>query len=575
MWLRQFYKGIILLVALISGADSIAASLANIQQAIGESNAANFVDPGRVSNQIQSITPRMPSVSHAPIPKIAHPQVAPLAGSDKIRLKLNGVIFKGNTIFKDADLQPLLTPLLHKVITLTQLQDLVHQITVKYRQAGYILSHAVLPPQTIKEGIVRIQIIEGFISHINIKGNPGKAQFLLESYGKYAMMSRPLQIHKLERYTLLANDIPGLSVQAVLTPSKSTPGGADLTFVTQRKRGDGYISYDNFGTKYLGPKQVTIGGDLYSLFLPGDSNALRFIVTTRPHELRYGEFVHGQFLGTNGAHLTVGVNYAETRPRFILEPLMIAGRSKLLYFDVSYPLIRDRENNLIIHSTFNYQNVTSTILGFPFYDDRIRSLVLGFSYDRADSLRGTNTFGLDMTHGFNILGAKQHEQLSNGHSQYTRFNPTFSRLQALSSRVSVLFFVHGQYSYESLVSTEQFGVGGYDIGRGYDPSEIVGDHGISGKFELRLDTAPQFRLLQAVQYYAFYDMGKVWNIDPVTTTPVPSLTSVGCGARINFMPNLYANFFIARPLTHSVATQLVLGPNDKQIRSFFQITASV
>lgn len=34
---------------------------------------------------------------------------------------------------------------------------------------------------------------------------------------------------------------------------------------------------------------------------------------------------------------------------------------------------------------------------------------------------------------------------------------------------------------QSLLSPKQFGVGGSQFGRGYDPSEITGDSGVAGK----------------------------------------------------------------------------------------------
>ncbi len=553
--------------------DSYAAPTPQLQNSL--QGLSNYYDAGRVVQQVQQSLPKPPK---APLKssiskKITeeNPNVA------KIQFKFNKIVISGNTVFSAQTLQKIFQPKLGKMITLAELQAMVHAVTAKYRDSGYILSRAILPPQTIREGVVQVQIVEGFVSDVTVTGDPGRARRLLEGYGKHIQASKPLNIDKLERYALLANDLPGFNIQSVLTPSKTTPAGADLNLLAKRKIGSAFFSYDNYGTRYIGPQEVSFGGSLYSLFAPGDSNTVRFSVTSRPHELRYVDVSHAQPIGTDGLHWQLGSNYAETRPDFILAPIQIVGHNTLIYTDFSYPIIRDRSKNFTVHSGFNYQNVNSTILGTPFYQDRIRSLVVGATFDSIDSWRGITSMGLDVVHGFDIMGAHDHQNQSRslGRSIYTRINPSISRLQALTSRFSLYGALRGQYTRTVLLATEQYGVGGPDIGRGYDPSEIVGDNGVSGKLELRVDTAPDWKLLNAVQYYAFYDAGVIWNIDYVSLPAKQSLTSLGIGARFTFIPQVTGNLFLAKPLTQPVAVLAALNDNIHMARIFFQVTATL
>src|SRR5205823_5792641 len=107
------------------------------------------------------------------------------------------------------------------------------------------------------------------------------------------------------------------------------------------------------------------------------------------------------------------------------------GLSASFYGNLTYSLIRSREKNLSLHGMANYQNVTSTILALPLYQDRIRSLALGAAYDRADSWNGSDNLGIDLIQGLPILGAKMHAEQSRpeGRARYTRMTGYWTRLQ--------------------------------------------------------------------------------------------------------------------------------------------------
>ena len=66
---------------------------------------------------------------------------------------------------------------------------------------------------------------------------------------------------------LLANDLPGISVRTVFSPSDEISGATDLTFVVQQKRIDGYADFNNYGTRYLGPNQIDANVSANSIFI--------------------------------------------------------------------------------------------------------------------------------------------------------------------------------------------------------------------------------------------------------------------------------------------------------------------
>ncbi|MHB1948148.1 MAG: ShlB/FhaC/HecB family hemolysin secretion/activation protein [Gammaproteobacteria bacterium] len=537
----------------------------------------NAFDAGQAQKYLKSTT--LPTLA----PQVtAHvetktPPSAPIPQAEKIKLKLTRVIITGNTVYKTEDLEKIFAPSLNKTISLADLQALVEEISKKYREAGYVLSRAILPAQEIKHGVVKVQVIEGYVSNVAVQGDPGRDKALLEQYGKNVMKSKPLKLQDLERVMLLINDLSGLTVKSVLTPSKTIPASSDLTLVATRQWVNAYFIYDDYGSRFLGPREVSYGGNVNSLIAPGDKNAFHFSQTSVKKQLYFEEFVHSQPIGTSGLIWTLGSNYTRTQPGFTLRNADIIGQSFSAYSNFDYSLFRARSQNLTLRAMLNYQNVNSTILGLPFYQDRFRSLGLGAYFDIADSWLGANSMELDFYHGFPIFGAQNHflQSRPRGQTAFSKFNFTGSRLQGIKGRFSAYLSTQAQYAFNSQLATQQYSYGGAVYGRGYDPSEIVGDRGLAAKFELRMDTSPELRFLQTMQFYLFYDAGIVWNISNVGQPPKLSANSTGGGARITLIPQVSGEFFIAKPLTRQVATLVAIDQNGTQARVFFQLTAKI
>ena len=534
------------------------------------------MNPSRVGESL--ITPTQQPTRSARAPSIEAPsEPQPLIeGAEKIKLILNQVNISGATVYSSSQLQAIFSPYYHHEITLAKLLVLVDTVTNKYRNDGYILSKAYLPPQEIKGGIVQVNVIEGYIHQVEVTGKPQWVDPVVLKYGKKVQNIIPLQIADLEYYMLLMNDLPGTDVKSVLVPSKKQIGAADLHLVTEFHLLQGSIAYDNFSSRYLGPREVTLGAQVNSLFRSGDSNLLRAIASPNTREMKYFQFTNDQPLGSSGGRFNLGGYYTQTAPESSLESLEVVGRSQYAYMGVNYPVIRSRTKNFTLQGMFNYSNTKSTILSAPFYNDRVRYLNLSGQFERADSWRGINLLGLGVQKGLDILNASTSGDLSrpDGRANFTLFTANAMRLQGIVNRLSLLAAVQGQTSLVPLLAGQQFGFGGSEYGRGYDPSEIVGDRGLAGKFELRLDTNPEWVLLKSTQFYIFYDIGVVWNIDTTNQAAKVSASSAGYGVRFGIIKNVNANLYMAKPLTKTVASLVAVGQSGWGPRGFFSINLS-
>ena len=94
---------------------------------------------------------------------------------------------------------------------------------------------------------------------------------------------------------------------------------------------------------------------------------------------------------------------------------------------------------------------------------------------------------------------------ANGRSDFTKLIGDAQRVQSLGGNWSLLGALTGQYGFNSLLASEQFGVGGVNFVRAYDPAELTGDSGIAGKLELQYGEKGTNIGLASYQLYAYYD----------------------------------------------------------------------
>ena len=81
-----------------------------------------------------------------------------------------------------------------------------------YRAAGFHLSRAIVPPQDIQGGQLRIQVIEGSITELALKGD-GAEQFGVRPMLDAVLAERPSRLATLERQLLLINGRPGVQIE--------------------------------------------------------------------------------------------------------------------------------------------------------------------------------------------------------------------------------------------------------------------------------------------------------------------------------------------------------------------------
>lgn len=543
--------------------------------------------PGPVlPEQVSKALTQKPKVPQEPGPALYKPEEnAPTPGGEeakKIKFKLNGIILEGNHVYSTRQLAAIYRRQLHKMITIADLFGIVQNITNYYRNNGYIISRAILPPQHVKDGVVRIQIIEGYIGKIDVAGEPHGARCLVAAIGRHIKECPPLEISRMEKYMLLENEIPNTDVKAVLSPAQKAVGAADLTLVTQNKPFGGYLSYDNYGTRYIGPQQMTANIAASSFITSGDLGQATFTKTPKGGELTYLDMNYNGAIGDEGKRWLIGGTRAHTHPLFVLQPAQIDGLNVNYYTGIQFPLIRRRTESLTLSVNFNYlDSEVTTIQDILLYADHLRPLGVGITYNFADRFYGANLLYADIRQGLPILGYTSNTNPDTartsrpgGRGDFTKIDFQLNRLQGIRGPLSAYIQLRGQWAFNPLLASEQFTFGGSQLGRGYDVAEIIGDKGAAGSLELRYDYGLNKYYINAVQFYAFYDAGIIWNFKEIGGTPRKvSGTTAGFGMRFFMTKYVSGNVMWTQTLTKQVAAESLIGDGSRP-RVFFSIVAS-
>ena len=513
------------------------------------------IDPGRIQDRLDP--PRAPR--GAEIPELKGAEREPSDALKAVRVTLKSVRLEGASTALAGQLQAHADRYVGREVTVAEIFELARALTAIYRNAGYILSQVIVPPQSLADGVLTLRVVEGYVSNVRIEGDAGARRTLAE-LGEKIKASRPLQAAVLERYLLIANELPGVQVRSVLTPSQ-TPGAADLVLIASPKRVEGHVSLDNYGSRYLGPGQLSASVAVNRL--AGDDQLRVFATAAGDSEMGYGELAYTRVLGSEGLRLGASAASTHTRPGDTLEPFEIRGRADSASLSLGYPFLRTRNSSLLGRALLDYRDIDTDILGTRVIEDRIRALRLSLAWLQLDRLGGQNTLYVEASQG--LGGTQPDDPLKSrfgADGEFRKLMLDYERFQPLGGSFGVTLGAGGQWTGEPLLSSEQFVLGGRRFGRAYEPAELAGDRA----FAARIEPAYFGRsggMINSWQLYGFWDGGKVWYDDPpASQRPPQSLASAGFGTRLFGGRYLTATLEAAWPLTRPVASYVADGKGD-------------
>jgi hemolysin activation/secretion protein len=420
----------------------------------------------------------------------------------------------GNTALADRDIERVLYPLLGKNKTLDDVKAARKALEDLYHERGFGTAFVDIPPQTVRDGLVRLHVTEGVLESRSIGGAKYFPERDVIAQLPAATPGQVLQLSKLqEQLTALNSQTADRSVVPVLKAG-SEPGTVDLaltvndtlplhgslelnnqaTVDTHELRGIASMNYDN------------LFGRLDSLalqyqFTPQEFSQVRvFAANYAAHPFDSGLQPSVSYINSNSNVPTAGtlgvLGIGEITSAKLAYPVASSGASlQSISLDVDYKHFRNTIN----------QNATTAL------DTPISYLNLAAAY--AGSWRSdwrVTTFSISINGGPRHL-VNNPESFENDRYQaranYFDVRADLATTFKLPADFGLKLRVAGQGAVDPLIANEDYALTGADGVRGYLEAEELVDAGV--KETVQLISAPLRRGGRVLgDVFTFFDAGK-------------------------------------------------------------------
>ena len=455
----------------------------------------------------------------------------------------------GNSIFPAEKLQEAVKAFTGAGKTAADVEKARDAVEKLYHDAGYPAVLVNIPEQTIKNGIVKLQVIESRIGRVKISGNryftSDKMMRDLQSFNPGEMLYLP----KVQQEIGRLNRNQDFKVEPVMTPG-SEPGTIDVdlkvddrfplhgslelndknSYGTDPLRLAGMIRYDNlwqmehsvslqYQTSPQDSSEVEVFSASYSLPAPWEKDHQWVLYGIRSDSNTYTDV--GDGFRVIGKGTILGTRYI-----IPLTPY------KLYAHNITIGL--DYKN---FNTSVNFNAATGSSTPSPIITP-VTYMPLSFAYNSVLQDGGGMTqfnAGLNISFRGAVSDQSQFENARyKGNANYIFVTAGIQRNQKLPWGMGLLVKVDGQAADNPLIPNEEYIAGGMDNVRGYMESEAQGDDAIHGTIELSFpDPLARFGIVKRLQAspYIFYDIAQLNVKDPLPAQN-GSITLDGAGAGI-------------------------------------------
>lgn len=481
-------------------------------------------------------------------------------------------------------------------LTLGDARFIQQDITDAYRETGYPLLSVVVPPQEIINGRLRVQINEFSLSAYKITYADGEGAYSPDAPhrtrdDRVAALFDPLLREpilsqaSLDKKVKWLNAGPYRQARVIFEPGRQLGETTALIQIDEKRPWSVQAGYNNHATKASGTDRYSLGGSFG--YLPLENHQLSWNATVGN---RIDEFENYSLTYTIpnrlGHTLTANINYSDTASSSIPG---IGSASTTLQTSLSYdiPLLQkggfewtlnataflkqfERDSlfggvvvggaefdstQLLVNNTFNVKEATAT-----------NQFVFGtiFSFEGLTS-RNTDADLRRFYNNVNGRAATQHFVLN--YARVQQLAPLFGdALDGWSAETQLSW----QFTARQLAGSDNFAIGGPQVLRAYESSEVAGDEGFYGIQFLHLKPVGSDALgvagkwIQQIAVSAFVEAGE----GRFKTGAHESLWDYGVQAAASMRPglNVTASLAVAgkeTPVTDRGEARFYIGCNLK------------
>lgn len=482
----------------------------------------------------QTAPPPPPPSATAKETTVEEPTKQAAASNEPITVR--NVQITGNSVFSSSTLSALIAGDIQPSMTLTGLDNLAARITRYYRNHGYLVARAYLPPQDVSEGVVTIAILEGHLGEITLHDNTGTASTATAPLHRL-QTGDAVNRQQMEDALLRLSDLPGVEVKSTLRPGASVGSSDFLVELEPSAAFTGEVDVDNFGNRFVGAERI--GASLYwnNPAKLGDQLSLR--AQANASDFRYGRIGYQLPIGPWATRIGVAWSAMRYKLGKAFDVLDANGSASIGSFYVQQPLLRGRRASWYVNAQFDDKHLHDDI-GIVHLQSRktLHNATLGIRGDIIDTLAGgaSNRILLNYTQGrlgMDAVSAFIDQFTAHSSGQFSKWSLDYQRLQRLPQNWLLTLNANAQWADKNLDSSEKLLLGGSTGVRAYPQGEASGDNGYITSVELRHSVA------ERIDAFGFYDAGRV-RINQAPWGPAASnhrrLAGYGVGLSYAFHP---------------------------------------
>jgi len=458
---------------------------------------------------------------------------------------------EGSTIFSPEEFAQILAPYTKKPISFAELFQARSAVTQLYIERGYITSGALIPPQTLGGGVVKIQVVEGSLEAINITGT----KKLDPSYIRDRITIRtgkPLNQQQLLSALQLLQLNPLIQNLSAELTTGSRPGTNILEVnVTEAQTAHIQLLTDNGRSPSVGSFRRQVQANEANLLGLGDNLSVAYSNTDGSNSLDTN-----YTLPLNPRDGTLSFSYGTSASNVIEPPFDKLGiNASFRYYELTLrqPVVQTPSQEFALGLTaarretdalFSYEG-RQIPFPTPGADERGRTRVSAIQFFQEWTARNSNQaiaarsqFSLGIGALDSTINATEPD------SRFLSWRGQAQWVRLLAADTLLLVRTDVQLADRALVPLEQFGLGGINSVRGYRQDALLTDNGAFTSVELRLPIYRRQKQRLLVQLAPFVDLGTTWNSshrNEGNTSESNTLASLGLGLRCQL-----GDYFTAR-----------------------------
>jgi len=441
--------------------------------------------------------------------------------------------FSGMTLLGPREIEPVKAKYRGRCLTITDINNLVRDVTNLYIEKGYVTTRVAVPQQDLSGGTLRLQVMEGKVEKIEFKEGDGRARELKGAMP--GLEGEVLNLRDIEQGLDQLNRLPSNNATMKLTPG-SEPGTTRV--VVENKRSKTWrisAGMDNSGQQSTGRNQYLLSlgkdnlfgfNDLLNVYVNGDAGKLfsderqRSSTWNLFYSIPYGYWT---FSGS--------LSYYEYRTDITGGGLTYrsSGDTTTTSLTVDRVLSRDKDSKTSLGMGLTVRDTQNYFAGYKL--SATSQVLSALSVSLAHYTRlfgGMASAQAGFSQGVPILGAYRDRNPSpdtprSQFSKATLYASYYRPFTLGKTRFSWSTRASGQWAPHTLYSSERISIGSRYTVRGFHEDSLSGDIGGYVRNELALlvprdaNSSP-FRndWVGDLQFYAGYDAGVIRRDDKET-----------------------------------------------------------